>query len=32
MFPGGLVLTGWLLAKGVDIAKWNARVNAGRAS
>jgi len=32
MFPGGLVLTGWLLVKGVDVAKWNARVNAGRAS
>jgi hypothetical protein len=31
MFPGGLVLTGWLLVKGVDVAKWNARVNAGRA-
>jgi uncharacterized protein DUF4386 len=24
MFPGGLVLTGWLLVKGVDVAKWNA--------
>ncbi|MDQ2938513.1 MAG: DUF4386 domain-containing protein, partial [Acidobacteriota bacterium] len=22
MFPGGLVLTGWLLVKGVDVAKW----------
>lgn len=31
MFPGGLVMTGWLLVKGVDVAKWNARVNAGRA-
>ena len=31
MFPGGLVLTGWLLVKGVDVAKWNARVNAVRA-
>ncbi|HLO00154.1 MAG TPA: DUF4386 domain-containing protein [Pyrinomonadaceae bacterium] len=27
MFPGGLVMTGWLLVKGVDVAKWNARVN-----
>jgi hypothetical protein len=35
MFPGGLIMTGWLLVKGVDNAKWakwNARVNAGRAS
>jgi len=33
MFPGGLVMTGWLLVKGVDVAKWNARVaDAGRAS
>ena len=32
MFPGGLVMTGWLLVKGVDVqkwAKWDARVNAG---
>jgi hypothetical protein len=28
MFPGGLVLTGWLLVKGVDVAKWNAKLNA----
>lgn len=32
MFPGGLVMTGWLLVKGVDVAKWNAKVNAARAS
>jgi len=32
MFPGGLILTVWLLWKGVDVAKWNARVNAARAS
>jgi uncharacterized protein DUF4386 len=32
MFPGGLVMTVWLLVKGVDVAKWNARVNAVRAS
>ena len=24
MFPGGLALTGWLILKGVDVAKWNA--------
>jgi Domain of unknown function (DUF4386) len=32
MFPGGLAMTVWLLVKGVDVAKWNARVNAVRAS
>jgi len=32
MFPGGLVMTGWLLVKGVDVAKWNAKANAGRAA
>jgi uncharacterized protein DUF4386 len=26
MFPGGLILTIWLLWKGVDVAKWNAKV------
>ncbi|HSS20588.1 MAG TPA: DUF4386 domain-containing protein [Pyrinomonadaceae bacterium] len=26
MFPGGLILTLWLLAKGVDTTKWDARV------
>src|SRR5437588_3721314 len=31
MFPGALILTAWLLVKGVDIAKWNARANAARA-
>jgi len=25
MFPGGLAMTIWLLVKGVDVAKWNAR-------
>ena len=25
MFPGGLLMTIWLLAKGVDVAKWNAK-------
>ena len=25
MFPGGLILTIWLLWKGVDVAKWNAK-------
>lgn len=29
MFPGGLIMTVWLLVKGVDVTKWNARVNAG---
>jgi hypothetical protein len=24
MFPGGLILTFWLLWKGVDVAKWKA--------
>ena len=32
MFPGGLLMTIWLLVKGVDLAKWNAKVNAARAS
>ena len=32
MFPGGLILTIWLLVKGVNVQKWNARVNAARAS
>src|SRR5882762_10238710 len=32
MFPGGLLMTIWLLWKGVDVAKWNAKVNAARAS
>jgi hypothetical protein len=31
MFPGGLVMTIWLLVKGVNVAKWNARVDSGRA-
>lgn len=28
LFPGGLLLMAWLLAKGVDMPQWNARVNA----
>lgn len=32
MFPGGLVMTIWLLVKGVDLPKWNAKLNAARAS
>ena len=28
MFPGGLLLAVWLLVKGVDVKKWNARVDA----
>jgi hypothetical protein len=31
MFPGGLIMTVWLLVKGVDVPKWNARVSAGGA-
>ena len=31
MFPGGLILTVWLLWKGVDVAKWNAKVQAAHA-
>jgi len=30
MFPGGLILTVWLLVKGVDVPKWNAKVNAAQ--
>ena len=26
MVPGGLIMTGWLLVKGVDVEKWNQRV------
>jgi hypothetical protein len=32
MFPGGLILTVWLLWKGVDVSKWNAKVKAVHAS
>jgi hypothetical protein len=32
MFPGGLIMTVWLLVKGVNVQKWNAKVNAPRAS
>ena len=28
MFPGGLILTIWLLVKGIDVSKWNERVKA----
>ena len=28
LFPGGLLLMAWLLAKGVDMPQWNVRVNA----
>jgi Domain of unknown function (DUF4386) len=28
LFPGGLLLMAWLLAKGVDMPQWNARVSA----
>lgn len=30
LFPGGLLLTGWLLVRGVDVPKWEAKVSAGR--
>jgi Domain of unknown function (DUF4386) len=30
MFPGGLAMTIWLLIKGVDVPKWNARVSAAK--
>ena len=32
LFPGGLIMTAWLLVKGVDVPKWNAKVNAGAVS
>ena len=32
MFPGGLAMTVWLLVKGVDLPKWNAKLNAARTS
>jgi hypothetical protein len=31
MFPGGLAMTIWLLVKGVDVAKWKAKVDSRRA-
>jgi hypothetical protein len=31
MFPGGLIMTVWLLVKGVNVQKWIAKVNAARA-
>ena len=32
LFPGGLLLTAWLLIKGVDLPKWNEKVSEARAS
>lgn len=32
LFPGALALTVWLLVKGVDVAKWEAKVEAAHAS
>jgi hypothetical protein len=32
MFPGGLILAAWLLIKGVNISKWEAKLNASRAA
>ncbi len=29
MFPGGLIMAVWLLIKGVEVPKWNEKVNAG---
>jgi uncharacterized protein DUF4386 len=31
MFPGALAMTVWLFVKGVDVAKWNAKVSAAHA-
>jgi hypothetical protein len=31
MFPGALAMTVWLLVKGVDLAKWNAKASAAHA-
>ena len=28
MFPGGLAMAIWFLVKGVDVAKWNAKLSA----
>jgi hypothetical protein len=32
MFPGGLILTVWLLIKGVNVPKWQAKLNASEAA
>src|SRR6266436_2267338 len=32
MFPGGLIMMVWLLVKGVNVQKWNAKVNAALGS
>jgi hypothetical protein len=32
MFPGGLIMTIWLLVKGVDVEKWSVRLRATQAS
>ena len=32
MFPGGLILTAWLLIKGVNVPKWQAKLNASEAA
>ena len=31
MFPGALAMTVWLFVKGVDVAKWNAKLSAAHA-
>ena len=32
MFPGGLIMTVWLLVKGVNVQKWHSKVEAARTS
>jgi hypothetical protein len=32
MFPGGLIMTAWLLIKGVNVPKWQAKLNASEAA
>ena len=32
MFPGGLIMTVWLLVKGVNVQKWNAKVSTASTS
>ena len=32
MFPGGLILMAWLLIKGVNVPKWQAKLNVSKAA
>ena len=32
MFPGGLIMTVWLIVKGVNVSEWNAKTRAARSS